>query len=146
MTLSAFDCLHRGVVNVRANWELVPMNILQGLLAMVVGLVGFLPIFAVVGWANPDLFDLVEKPELALGAWQELIARSADGWVMLLAAFAIASVIWLIAMLVYSYFKGGILGILMAGDRQASPDSKSRAPWFRTFTMRDFRGWAGLYL
>ena len=42
MTLSAVDTIHRGLVNLRANWELIPVQFLQILIGTLLFLVGFL--------------------------------------------------------------------------------------------------------
>ena len=40
MKLSAFSCISRGLVNLRANWELIPVQLLQGFLVGLLILVG----------------------------------------------------------------------------------------------------------
>ena len=147
MALSAVSCLQRGVTNLRANWELVFVSWLQGLLTAGLILVGFAPPLGVLGFASFDWLATseVEWTEFLAHAG-ELMNRGSDAWMLLGASLLVSSAIWLLAFLVYCFFQGGILGILMAGDRQA-PDGRSRGwQWFRTFSGRDLRGWGGRFL
>ncbi len=147
MTLSAADTIQRGLVNLRANWELVFVQFLQILIATILMLVGFLPPLAVLGFT--DLEWIESSPEEWSGLFDSLatmVSRGTDAWLLLLASLLLSGVIWLIAMLTYCYFQAGIYGVLMAGDRQA-PVGKPRGwKWFRTFSVRDLRGWGARYL
>ena len=49
MTLSATDTIHRGLVNLRANWELILVQFLQIFIGTILFLVGFLPTFGSAG-------------------------------------------------------------------------------------------------
>ena len=147
MSLTAFGSIHRGLVNLRANWELIPVQLLQILLAVVLLLVGFLPPLAVLGFGS---VNLVETPTEDLSALMDaaagLLARGREAWVLLLAALVLSMAIWMMAMLVHCFFQGGIYGVLMAGDRQAPPGSPRGWPLFRTYSVRDLRGWGARYL
>ena len=147
MALSAVSCIQRGVTNLRANWELVFVSWLQGFLTAGLILVGCVPPLGVLGLASFDWLSAsgVEWTEFLAQAGQ-LLNRGSDGWLLLGASLLVSCAIWLSAFLVYCFLQGGILGILMAGDRQA-PDGRSHGwQWFRTFSGRDLRGWGGRYL
>lgn len=147
MRLSASDSILRGLVNLRANWELVPVQLVQIFLVAVLVLVGCVPPLAVVGVGDLDFLDTsVEDWSLILESVSEMVARGREAWVLLLTSLLVSFAIWLMAGLVYCFFQGGIFGVLMAGDRQA-PHGKPQG-WllFRTFSMRDLRGWGARYL
>jgi len=147
MTLSAVDCISRGLVNLRANWELILFQMLQIFLVTVLTLVGFVPPLAVLGWTELEALDAsMENWYGVVEDLSGLLARGQEAWLMLLASLLLSSAIWLMAMLVYCYFQGGIYGCLMAGDRQAPPGKAQGHRWFRTFSVRDLRGWAARYL
>jgi hypothetical protein len=147
MALSAVSCIQRGVTNLRANWELVIVSWLQGLLTSSLVIVGFVPPLAVLGLTNLDAWLR------SGGDWQETLAqagqlvnRGVDTWILLGAALVVSFAIWLMAFMVYCFFQGGILGVLMTGDRQAPEEIRHEKQWFRTFSGRDLRGWGGRYL
>ncbi len=147
MALSAVSCIQRGITNLRANWELVFVSWLQGFLTAILVLVGFAPPLGALGLASIDWAGVTqaEWTEFLSQAGQ-LMSRGADSWLLLGASLLVSSAIWLAAFLVYCFFQGGILGVLMTGDRQA-PEGRLRGwQWFRTFTGRDLRGWGGRYL
>ena len=50
MRLSAIDSLQHGLLNLRANWQLILLQVLQSLLVMVISLVGLVPIVMVLGF------------------------------------------------------------------------------------------------
>ena len=147
MTLSAVSCIRRGITNLRANWELVFVSWLQGFLTALLILVGCAPLFAVLGLGSLDWWAAseVEWAELLSQASQRM-SRGAEAWLLVGAALLVSFAIWLAAFLVYCFFQGGILGILMTGDRQAPAGRPAGWQWFRTFTGRDLRGWGGRYL
>jgi hypothetical protein len=147
MALSAVNSLHRGLVNLRANWELLLVQVLQVLVVSVLVVVGFIPPLSVLGFSELEMFDPATQDLTSIAAsLAELVARGRDAWVLLLASLVLTSAIWLMAMLVYCYFQAGIFGTLVAGDRQAPPGRPRGWQWFRTFSAGSLRGWAGRYL
>ena len=120
MALSAVSCIQRGITNLRANWELVFVSWLQGFLTAVLVLVGFAPPLGALGLASFDWAGAtqVEWTEFLSQAGQ-LMNRGADSWLLLGASLLVSFAIWLAAFLVYCFCQGGILGVLMPGDRQA---------------------------
>lgn len=148
MGLSVADSIHRGLVNLRANWELVFFQWLQALLVTLLAVAGLLPPYTALGGVSSDFLFAATHQDIStlmaqLSAWT---ARGRQAWVLLLTSLVLASAIWLIALLVYCYFQGGILGVLMAGDRQAPRSGWRRWQWFRTYSVHDLRGWGGRYL
>jgi len=147
MALSAVSCIQRGVTNLRANWELVFISWLQGFLSAFLVVVGFAPPLAVLGFASLDWMNTtpVEWAEF-LAQMGQLMNRGSEAWLLLGTSLLVSFAIWLAAFLVYCFFQGGILGILMTGDRQAPQGRLHGWEWFRTYSGRDLRGWGGRYL
>lgn len=147
MTLSAFDSIHRGLVNLRANWELVLVQFLQILIGAILVLVGFVPPLAVLGFTDLDVLDSTGEDWAALmESATGLVTRGREAWVLLLASMILSAAIWTMAMLIHCFFQGGIYGVLMAGDRQAPAGKPLGWAWFRTFSVRHLRGWGTRYL
>ncbi len=148
MGLAAIDCIQRGMSSLRANWELVLVQILQSVVVTVIAIAGLLPPLAVIGFG---IFDAVRgfSPGNPL-AWQRLLSSWLETLTVnlpaLLAACVATLVVWLLAFLVYCYFQGGIYGVLAAADRQAPPGAVRGVDWFRTFSLRDVRGWGARYV
>jgi hypothetical protein len=139
MRLSALDCLRRGWTNLSANWELVLLQWLEWLLLTVLLSLGlFLPLL-IVG-AN-----LMEEGSAARRA-EALARRLADLSPALLLALVAMLAVWLASLLLHCYFQAGAYGVLASADRQALPGPRRRREFFRTFSLRDFLGWGGLYM
>jgi len=137
--LSALDCLRRGWTNLAANWELVLLQWLEWLLLTALLALGlFLPLL-IVG-AN-----LVGSGNAARQA-EALARRLADLSPALLLALIAMLAVWLASLLLHSYFQAGAYGVLAAADRQALPGPRRSKEFFRTFSLRDFLGWGGLYM
>ena len=75
-----------------------------------------------------------------LGAWLSGLAELSPALLLALAALL---AVWLASLLLYGFFQAGIYGVLTAADRQALPGPRRQRDFFRTFTLRDFRGWGG---
>lgn len=144
---TAFDCLRRGFLSSRANWGLVPLGILQNLLFTLLALLSLLPPFLVLGgmallerdWSGPGF-------EEWLAGLDDLVASAL---VPLALAVVASLLIGLLAVAVWGWFQGGILGVLLAAERQALPGAEARPGgwrWFRTLSLRDFAGWGGRYV
>jgi len=137
MKLSAADCLRRGWTNLSANWELVVIQWLESFLFVALLLLGLLPLFLIVG---PDAMGgAARELEAAL---HRLFRHPQALFLGLLAMLAV----WLLAILVHCYFQAGAFGVLASGDRQALPGLPRHRLLFRTFSLRDFLGWGGLYV
>ncbi|HEY4575797.1 MAG TPA: hypothetical protein VIJ26_17590, partial [Thermoanaerobaculia bacterium] len=139
MRLSALDCLRRGWTNLSANWELVLLQWLEGvLLAALLALGLFLPLLIV----GANLLGSGDAARQAAAAARRLADLSPA---LLLALIAMLAV-WLASLLLHSYFQAGTYGVLAAADRQALPGPRRSKEFFRTFSLRDFLGWGGLYM
>jgi hypothetical protein len=139
MRLSAADCLRRGWTNLSANWELVLLQWLEWLLLTVLTALGiFLPLL-IVG-AN-----LLGEGSGARQA-EALARRLADLSPALLLALVAMLAVWLASLLLHCYFQAGAYGVLASADRQALPGARRSREFFRTFSLRDFLGWGGLYM
>jgi hypothetical protein len=139
MRLSALDCLRRGWTNLSANWELVLLQWLEWLLLTVLLSLGlFLPLLIV----GANLMDGGSAARRA----EALARRLADLSPALLLALVAMLAVWLASLLLHCYFQAGAYGVLASADRQALPGPRRRREFFRTFSLRDFLGWGGLYM
>ncbi|HEY3569271.1 MAG TPA: hypothetical protein VGP73_15180 [Thermoanaerobaculia bacterium] len=139
MRLSAVDCLRRGWTNLSANWELVLLQWLEWVLLTVLMALGlFLPLL-IVGANLMGSGDAARRAEA-------LARRLADLSPALLLALAAMLAVWLASLLLHAYFQAGAYGVLASADRQALPGPRRRKEFFRTFSLRDFLGWGGLYV
>lgn len=147
MRLSVIDCLARGLGSLRANWELVVVQWLLGIVVTALVIVGFLPVLLVIG---PEVIGSLtagaDWAKAVAGGWPAIEERLAGLWAPLLVAALAMTLIWVLAALVYSFLTGGVLGVLMAGDRQAPAGRPRDWRWFRTFSGRDLVGWGGRYV
>lgn len=144
MSRPATACLSRGLASLRANWELVPVNVGLGLLAAILGVAGLVaPLYALgVGIETGVAAD----PEAMAGWLTEAWQRARQEPLALALALAAALVLATLALLVQCFAQAGTLGVLVAADRQASPGARGRAAWFRTYSAVDFRGWGARFL
>ena len=115
MRLSAIDALQHGLLNVRANWQLILIQVLQSFLVLAISAVGLIPIFMVLGFA------LVRGAfsRLGSGGEGELLERVLEAGVPLILAVLVTTLIWTVAFVLYCYMQGGILGVLAEGERKA---------------------------
>jgi hypothetical protein len=134
MRLSAVGCLRRGWTNLSANWELVLVQWLQAFAMLVLTAFGAVLSLLIVG---------VNLPHLDRGSWQRALGDLSPA---LLLALAALTAVWLAALLLHCFFQAGTYGVLAAADRQALPGARRQREFFRTFTLRDFRGWGGRYV
>lgn len=135
MRLSAADCLRRGWTNLSANWELVVIQWLGSFLVLVLlalGLVLPLVILGIDILGSKGIEDVLRRlAELRPGLSMALVAMMA---------------VWLMTLLLHCFFQAGAFGVLASGDRQALPGPRRNRLFFRTFSLRDFFGWGGLYV
>jgi hypothetical protein len=137
--LSAIDALGRGIGNVRANWELALAQVAALFALMLLMVASFLPLGLALGATFADLGKLDgSNPDAVL----ELLRP--DRWlsVGVLVAVVAGLVIGTLSIAVYSWFQAGVFGVLVAGDRQAGAGAGRPRDLFRTFSWRDFSGWA----
>lgn len=133
MRLSAVDSIQHGLLNLRANWQLVPILLLQSLAVTLLSLLGCVPIVMVLGLAFlrgvASQFDSFDPERLAM--------RLLEAGPPLIFAFLVATLVWTVAFVAYCYFQGGILGTLAAGERLGGADG---ANWqrYRAFSRKLF--------
>ncbi len=140
MRLSAGDCLRRGWTNLSANWELVVIQWLEGFVVAALLALGLVLALLSLG-----------MDALRAGQWtaQEIVEaarRVASFSPPLLMALTAWLAVSLLTLLFHGYFQAGTYGILAAADRQALPGIRRQRLLFRTFSLRDFFGWSGLYV
>ncbi|MFL6197223.1 MAG: hypothetical protein ACJ75H_23755 [Thermoanaerobaculia bacterium] len=136
MRLSALDCLRRGWTNLSANWELVFMQWLQAFVVLSLMALGAF------------LFLLILGVNLVGGAGEaeEAMRRLANLPPALLLGLTAMLSLWLLSLFLHCYFQAGTYGVLTAAERQALPGPRRDRTFFRTFSLRDFLGWSGLYV
>jgi hypothetical protein len=134
--LSAIEALGRGFANVRANWELLPLQLAALLLGVTLTIASMVPLVIALG------LTLAEAKQPA-----ELLERVLDPatWLSggVLASLAGCLLLGGLVIGAYAWFQAGIFGVLVAGDRQAGPGPRRPRVLFRTFSWNDFAGWAG---
>ncbi len=136
--LSAFECLGRGVANLRGNWELALAVFAQVVVCSALLAAGLVAIAVAVG-ATVWLDDVdPSDPERLLRQLEALSLDAAAIAIGLSALFVLTTVV----TLVYCWFQAGIVSTLAAGERQAPLASGREAELFRTFSRRNFLGWS----
>jgi len=140
MRLSAADCLRRGWTNLAANWELVLLQWLQSLLVVILlALAVALPVVTL----GADVLRSGRSAAQVLAVVAARLGRLSPA--VLLAGVAMLAV-WLLSVLVHSWFQAGAYGVLASAERQALPGRLRPRLLFRPFSLRDFPGWGALYL
>jgi hypothetical protein len=138
------DCLSRGIASLRANWELVIVHWLQGIVVFALVATGALLPLVVIG---VGALGALPTSGTEIGPWIERVADSTRGLAGALFLAGLGTlVVWLLAALVYSFFAAGVMGVLHNADRQAPPGPARDWRSFRTFSLRDLAGWGGLYI
>lgn len=141
--LSALDALSRGFLNVRANRELIGIQVAAGVLlaaSIVVPLALFVvrlgvPLSAFTANDPQGLVRAFESVQLDLG---QLAPMLGIGLLLLL-------VVGTLVFILYCWFQAGTLAVLLAGEAQAPSSRQAPAAVFRTFSWSGFVGWASRY-
>ena len=141
--LPALDALVRGFANLRANRELVLVQIASGVLLAASILVPLLLFLARLGiplsvWNTKDpeaLAKALASVSLDLG---QLTSMLGLGLLVML-------VVGTLVFVLYCWFQAGTLAVLLAGEAQAPVGRRMPAEVFRTFTWAGFVGWASRY-
>lgn len=139
MRLSALDCLRRGWANLSANWELVLLGWIGSFLTLALLALGLVLPLIILG---VDLWG----PGRAAREIEDALRRLADASPSLPLALTATLCVWLLTLLFHCFVQAGAYGILTAADRQALPGPGRHKLLFRTFSLRDFMGWGGLYV
>ncbi len=131
MRLSATDSIQHGLLNLRANWQLVLVQVLQTLIVTLISILGLLPVVFALGFT----FLRSVVTDWSSGGATRILERIPEAWAPLLAAFVAATLIWTLAFILYCYFQGGIFGTLAAGEHRAEG---SEWQSYRAFSKRRF--------
>lgn len=103
-------------------------------------LAGLLPPMALAGVGGLDILGVATGADRGWSPDPDSWSRLADRPVGSLALAAGATLtIWLVAVLIHCFVQGGILGVLVAGDRQAPAGVPGRE-WYRTYGLREVGG------
>jgi hypothetical protein len=144
MGLPAIESVRRGVLNLRANWELVLVQWVGTMAVLALALLGLVPPLLVLGLGS--LSALRGRPDEWPGALPELVERLREAAAPLVASLVGTLAVWTLAFVVSCYFQAGTYGVLVNADRQAPAGAGGDWRWFRTWSGRDFNGWAGRFL
>lgn len=133
MRLSATDSIQHGLLNLRANWQLVLVQVLQTLIVGLISILGLVPVVLALGFT---FLRSVVTDWSSSGATR-IFERVLEAWVPLLGALLAATLIWTLAFVLYCYFQGGILGTLAEGEHRARSGGFE---WqsYRAFSKRSF--------
>lgn len=137
MSFSAIDCVGRGIANLRANWELVLLQLVQTVVCGVMVVVGVVGLVMVLGASF--LFQLSDPAD-----WSTALERLEGFSInpgLLAIGLAATTILLSLVGLVYCWFQAGIMATLERGERQAPPTLPADPRLFRTFSGRNFRGW-----
>jgi len=143
--LSAAGSLRRGAASLRANFGLVWLNGVGLLLLSLLTAAGVLLPMLALGFDLRAAYDVLVESDFAPLA-RELPGRLETLTPAVAGALLGALALWTLAFLVYCWFLAGTYGVLIAADRQAPPGPPRGRLAFRTFSGRDFAGWAGRYV
>ncbi len=142
MARTTFSCFERGALNLRGNWRLLLTLIIKSLVSLVVGAsmaYGVLKILGLWDW----YIGLITSVDIFAGG----VPPEPPPFDQLPAAWPGALLVGLLGTLVQlalqTFFDGGALGVLAAGDRQAPTRSDLTPAWFENFSWADFGGWGG---
>jgi len=138
MSLSAIDCVTRGVSNFRANWELALVQFAQVMICSVLTLIGLVGLIVMLGASFLFQIDNSTDWLTALERLDDLAIAPGLLAIGLVGGFILTTII----LLIYSWFQAGIFGVLDAGERQAPVTPGVDAQLFRTFRWHLFTGWA----
>ena len=149
MRPGALGSLQRGVLNLRANRELIALAWLQRLLLVALSVLSLLPFYWVLDLRLPgrqlapdELLNwIVEAAERLLGQM-----ATVPFWMAVVASSALLALV----LFVYSFFEAGAFGVLAAGERRspaadASPLARPPAG-FRCYTWKTYQEAGGAYL
>jgi hypothetical protein len=143
MRLDAIGALRRGFLNARANWQLVPMQWLFGLLFAFLLVLSLVPVVVAICWSVFQ--DLPSGFDQWMG-WAErlpqiLMARALPILIGLLVSLAIG----VVAVWVYGYLLAGTYGVLAVGEAQAPRNPLPGTPG--TLSWRQFVAfeWSGFH-
>lgn len=140
MRLSALDCLRRGWANLSANWELVLLRWIGSFLTLLLMILGFVLPLVALG------VDLRMRGGNAAREIEDALRQLANATPAVPLALTATLAVWLLTLLFHCFLEAGTYGILTAADRQALPGAGRHKLLFRTFSLRDFMGWGGLYV
>ena len=137
MSLSAIDCIGRGIANLRANWQLALLQLLQTVVCTALAAIGLVGVVMLFGASF--LFQLGDPAD-----WSTALERLEDLSVstsLLAMGLAATAILLTVLGLVYCWFQAGILATLERGERQAPLVKAVEPQFFRTFSGRNFMGW-----
>ena len=141
--ISAIDALGRGIANLRANRELVLVQVASGLLLAASIVVPLLFFFVRIGVPLKALSG--NDPEAVARALAEVRPDLGEIASLLGLGFLVMLVVATLVFVLYCWFQAGTLAVLLAGEAQAPAGPRMPVAVFRTFSWSGFVGWASAY-
>ena len=127
MGLPLSDCLSRGLANLTANWQLVPLFVAQRLLVGLLVIAGLLPPLVAVGVGVLTALLEAGDPATALEILPGVLADLASQWLPIALGVLASLLVWTAAFVVFCYFQGGLYGVLAEADRRTPRGADWRA-------------------
>ncbi len=132
-------CLQRGLRSLRANWELIPVLVVQSVLTTGLMLAGFFILLTAVG------VSIVARVRDLGPAWPRQLAEelaasletAPPALISLVAPLIAATLVWTLAFGLYCYLQAGVVGLLAEAEAAAGaglPGWRS----FRSFSVAAF--------
>ncbi|MEO8196766.1 MAG: hypothetical protein ABI689_08595 [Thermoanaerobaculia bacterium] len=141
--LPAIDAMTRGFANVRANRELILVQIASSLLLAASIVVPLLLFFSRLG--IPLSLFTTKDPEAVARAITSIQLDLGQLTSMLGLGLLVMLVVGTLVFILYCWFQAGTLAVLLAGEAQAPVTRGAPAAVFRTFSWAGFVGWASRY-
>jgi hypothetical protein len=141
--LSAIDALARGFANVRANRELVLVQVAAGVLLAASILVPML--FFIVRLGVPLRTLSATNPQAIAEALANIEPDLGRLFSLLGMGLLVMLVVGTLVFILYCWFQAGTLAVLLAGEAQAPAMRGVPHEVFRTFSWPGFVGWASRY-
>lgn len=136
--------LQRGVLNVRANRELILLIWVQRGLVMLLSLASLLPFYLVLDIDLPGQYLTSEESvEWLTRSFERLVEQTASPQFWL--AVVASSALLMIVLFVTSFFQAGAFGVLANGEMRTVPGS-TVVTGFRSFSWASFKELAGARL
>lgn len=141
--LPAIDALERGVANVRANSELLIVQLVSSVLIAGSILVPLMLLLSRMGL--PFSLLASNDPEAIRAAVEGMSFDPSSLLGLVGVGLAVALVGGALLFLFYCFIQGGTLAVLAAGDAQAPPARRLPLEVYRTFSWRAFFAWCGRF-
>ena len=141
--LPAIDALERGIANVRANSELL---IVQLVSSVIIAASILVPVMLLLSRMGLPFSVLASNDPEAIRAAVEGMSFDPASLVRLFGVGLVSALaVGTLLFVFYCFMQGGTLAVLSAGDAQAPPARRLPLEVYRTFSWRAYFGWCGRF-